>query len=607
MGELGREFLLLNFDGLSNPSIELKFTTHPNQQNYRWGLGWFPGDEKRAYITKDPSSLRIDPLTQIMSNWDQFRSTIYTCRVIEPTEGYTQDETQPFTRHFGDRDWIFMHRGTLDKTGFGGLYMENGFAFQPFGRTDSEMAFCFLLTKVKEWKQETLFDIPFEAFLSWFEALDLLGSADFYLSDGVTVLAYRGKQSGQPLFYRRFKPPDALRGFETKGAKVEFQDPQDLYRTLLAFAMNPFDENHWTSMEPGQLIVARRGSIIWNSEKKDRPSPSYSLQLTGQDEEVKKTGPHKVINIRSITQTQEGLPLTYRSYRVMHVTRYNYSEMVERSTHVFRLQPVEDAVQEVVHSEITISCEGEEIRYQDVFGNESIYYTIRKHYDNLEIASVCDLKIYAMSQEDSRFIHRQSSIPLIWMPWQRQMMLAYLLPPELPESELNELTDYAMGFVERNDFHLLDTVEDMNLTIYRDYEYVPGSTSLMTTPFEVYANRRGVCQDFANLLICLARLLSIPARYRMGYIHTGSKYENKIQSDASHAWVELYLPYIGWRGFDPTNGCVVGQDHIRVACGRNYIDATPTSGTLYHGGGRESLEVEVEVREIFSKSEVMIG
>ena len=99
-------------------------------------------------------------------------------------------------------------------------------------------------------------------------------------------------------------------------------------------------------------------------------------------------------------------------------------------------------------------------------------------------------------------------------------------------------------------------------------------------------------------MICLARLLHIPARYRMGYIYTGANYENQIQSDASHAWVELYLPQVGWHGLDPTNGIQVGLDHVRVACGRNYRDATPTSGTIYKGGGMETLEIRVQVQDL---------
>jgi transglutaminase-like putative cysteine protease len=185
------------------------------------------------------------------------------------------------------------------------------------------------------------------------------------------------------------------------------------------------------------------------------------------------------------------------------------------------------------------------------------------------------------------------------MPWQRQMMLPYLLPAELPETALRQLTDYAMGFAQRSDFDLLGTLTDMNQTIKEDYSYVSGFTNNYTTPFDVYLSRKGVCQDFANLFICLARLLNIPARYRVGYIYTGADYENKQQSDASHAWAEVYLPSPGWVGFDPTNGCITGQDHVRVACGRNYMDATPTSGTIFKGGGPESLEVAVKVEEDF--------
>jgi len=195
-------------------------------------------------------------------------------------------------------------------------------------------------------------------------------------------------------------------------------------------------------------------------------------------------------------------------------------------------------------------------------------------------------------------IERQTTIPLVWMPWQRQMMMAYLLPTEIPETHLTELTDYAMSFVERNDYRLLNTLEDMNVSIYRDYQYLPGTTWVGTTPFEVYAQRKGVCQDFANLLICLARLLGVPARYCVGYIYTGAQHTNTIQSEASHAWAEVYLPYLGWRGYDPTNGCVVTQEHIRVACGRNYLDATPTSGTIFRGGGNETLTVDVSLQEI---------
>lgn len=299
-----------------------------------------------------------------------------------------------------------------------------------------------------------------------------------------------------------------------------------------------------------------------------------------------------------------GQPLSFRLFEVTHSTHYTYSEPVERSTHFLRLQPIDDSVQEVVRSILSISSPAEMIHYENVFGNQAIHCTISEPYTSLEVETTSRVKVYAAPPDDHNLSRRQTSIPLVWMPWQRQMMMPYLLPEELPESQLVELTDYAMSFVERNDYHLVRTIEDINLTIYRDYQYVPASTSLNTTPFEVYTTRKGVCQDFANLLICLARLLSIPARYRMGYIYTGANYANKIQSEASHAWAEVYLPFVGWRGFDPTNGCTVAQDHIRVACGRNYRDATPTSGTIFKGGGSESLRVDVKMKELNEKGEL---
>jgi transglutaminase-like putative cysteine protease len=196
-----------------------------------------------------------------------------------------------------------------------------------------------------------------------------------------------------------------------------------------------------------------------------------------------------------------------------------------------------------------------------------------------------------------RPLHARTTIPLNWMPWQRHMLQPYLLPPELPEAQLVELHEYAMSFVERNDYDLIDSLLDLNRSIYRDYAYKTGSTTVHTTPFDVYVGRQGVCQDFTNLLICLARLLGIPARYVCGYLYTGSTAENRAMAEATHAWAQVYLPEAGWKGFDPTNGVLTQTDHVRVSVGRNYMDATPTSGTIFVGGGTETLEVDVTIEE----------
>jgi transglutaminase-like putative cysteine protease len=196
-----------------------------------------------------------------------------------------------------------------------------------------------------------------------------------------------------------------------------------------------------------------------------------------------------------------------------------------------------------------------------------------------------------------RPLHARTAIPINWMPWQHQLMQPYLLPPELPQTQLIELHEYAMSFVERNDYDLVDALLDMNQSIYSDYTYESGSTTVASTAFDAYTARKGVCQDFTNLFICLARLLGVPARYVCGYLYTGPKHENRAMGEATHAWAQVYLPEAGWKGFDPTNGVLTQTDHIRVAVGRNYVDATPTSGTIFVGGGAETLEVTVTVEE----------
>ncbi len=639
MSAISSDILAFSFDGLSSPSIDLKFRKGPQKGDHTlgWGLTWYPGDTKAAIVAKDPSARDTQTLHGAMHDWDSFRSTVFMCKVRGAASGYTHLETQPFSRSFAGQDWVFMHNGNLDKTAMAKLHFNKSIFLEPLGRTDSELAFCFLLGKVQDYGARTLSDVDHQVLLSWFLQLDDLGSADMVISDGITVAAFYGTTSESKLFYSRLKPPHGEHGYHSESASFALNNPRDTFRTALVFCSAPFKQGDWKSMHRGQLIIARRGTINWTNKKDDDKQPLQAQQpLHEQDGHLQgvvvaqptsrstvqprpfadqqaqaqqlsivqslqqmKNVQHNILNVRSLTHAPDGTPLTFRLYDVTHSTEYSYESEVEHSTHIFRLMPLEDSAQEVTNATLSLSSEGEDMRSEDVFGNSIIHYSIIRPYKKLTVSCRSMVKIYGQAPDDLAPDRRQSFIPLNMMPWQRTMMEPYLLPPELPETQINELMIYAMSFAERNGRHLLDTLNDINQTIYRDFRYVPGSTSLKTTPFEVYASREGVCQDFANLFICLSRLLGVPARYRMGYVYTGAKHENKMQSDASHAWVEIYIPYLGWRGFDPTNGIVVTQDHVRVACGRNYLDATPTSGTIYRGGGKETLRVQVTMNEVF--------
>ncbi len=590
----------------------------PRGSNPGWGFGWYPEDAAAAAVVKDSTSNDALEFATMLSSWKSFNSTNFLIKIRGASKTYTQESTQPFVRSYAGRDWLFMHNGELDRRRLTVLFEQSrANSFHPIGTTDSEYAFCVLLSRVKTAAARTLSDLPWETWRSWFLELDELGTADFSISDGRHSVVYHGAGIEPTLSYDRFLPTANQLKITAPEIEISLDNPTDIYRTALVVSSHRFGGGGWRAMEPTQMLVLRRGLAVWSSHEtsavvtdqaardnvapradSSSPAPPVPRDDFSSPKIPQAARAPSILNIRSMMQSRDGTPLRRRTYHIYHRSSYTYSEPVERSEHVLRLHPVEDDIQEIVHSTLTIKVPGDEIHFDDVFGNHSVHAVIEQPYTEMEIVADSEVIVYARPADDMSPAIRRTSIPLIWMPWQRQMMSPYLLPPELPEAQLHELTEFAMGFVERNDYHVMETLEDLNKRINEDFSYQSGSTTNETSPFEVYTSRRGVCQDFANLFICLARLLNVPSRYRVGYIHTGNHYDNPEQGDASHAWAEVYLPHIGWRGFDPTNGTRVTQDHIRVACGRNYRDATPTSGTIFRGGGTETLSVQVRVEEI---------
>ena len=165
---------------------------------------------------------------------------------------------------------------------------------------------------------------------------------------------------------------------------------------------------------------------------------------------------------------------------------------------------------------LSISPETPVVEFEDVFGNWASRLEILKPYTELSITSESVIELLDVDPFAFASMPIRPQFPLPWMPWERKMLDPYLHSVELPETQLKDLYDYAMSFVEANDHDLMETLFAINLTIFREYAYVTGSTNLQTTPYDVFVNKQGVCQDFANLFICLARLLNIPARYVCG-------------------------------------------------------------------------------------------
>jgi len=150
---------------------------------------------------------------------------------------------------------------------------------------------------------------------------------------------------------------------------------------------------------------------------------------------------------------------------------------------------------------------------------------------------------------------------------------------------------------------VLAYAQALSAEIYGQFEYVPGATEISTLLSEFVELKRGVCQDYAHLMLSAARARGVPARYVSGYIYAGEDGATH-GAGATHAWVEIYLPHAGvWKGFDPTNNILVADRHIKVAVGRDYADVPPTKGILRAGPGlplpsATRLSVDVRVEQI---------
>jgi transglutaminase-like putative cysteine protease len=142
---------------------------------------------------------------------------------------------------------------------------------------------------------------------------------------------------------------------------------------------------------------------------------------------------------------------------------------------------------------------------------------------------------------------------------------------------------------------VFETAQKFMRHIFDHFTYAPQSTTSTTHVSEVLAIGRGVCQDFAHLMIGLCRALAIPARYVSGYLYNGPT-SHLRGAQASHAWCEIFVPGFGWVGLDPTNNTLADERHLKIATGRDYHDAAPVSG-YFDGppGATAALEIEVTV------------
>jgi transglutaminase-like putative cysteine protease/predicted glutamine amidotransferase len=577
--------LAMSFEGELAPCFDLRCLHRGQQAPDGWGIGYYPGGEPSASVLKEPAPPHGSIRSELVKAWEHLEASLFVLHIRTATWGSITDaNTQPFSRSYAGRDWLFSHSGSLRHRVEGPG--ERG-AFEPVGSTDSERVFCDLLALFASKGWRSIGDADPAQVQAFFGAISAHGCTTCVLTDARDLLAYADARAEGPLYVGCVSPPYEKLVFADGDLQLDLGRRGIKPRKGVVVASNVLEADGvtWTALPPGNLVIVRQGSIISDFAPTNQPTDGQSMPNAPQ-----------VLALADRPDRAERAEV--RRLSIVHRTVYRYAKAVERSVHLLRLTPIHDRLQTLHDSSITLSVDGKMREYDDVFGNRVRKVALDTSFTELVVEGRSELTLLDTEPWSLRPFHSRSTIPLVWMPWQRQVLQPYLLPTELPDSELEELAQYAMSFVERNDYDLVDTLFDLNQTIYREYKYQQGTTSFSTTPFEVYVKRRGVCQDFANLFICLCRLLNVPARYVCGYLYTGPSSPNALQAQASHAWVQVYLPELGWKGFDPTSGVMTRTDHVRVAVGRSYVDATPTSGTIYVGGSAETLEVSLEVKQV---------
>ncbi|GHC54230.1 transglutaminase family protein [Roseibacillus persicicus] len=287
-------------------------------------------------------------------------------------------------------------------------------------------------------------------------------------------------------------------------------------------------------------------------------------------------------------------------YRIHHQTVYKYESSVSYSHHVARLRPSVTPRQTQGSFELKVTPAPDSLSHSiDYFGNACSYFGLTTPHKKLVIDSYSQVTVKP-----------QQSIDLdLSMPWEmvRDILRTSHLAPDLAAAEFTfasplcpympELADYARQSFQK-DVPILQASKDLTSRIFKDFKFDPKVTTVATPVSEVFEKRAGVCQDFSHFQISCLRSLGLAAAYVSGYLRTEPPpgKERLIGADASHAWVSIYAPQIGWTGFDATNNVLPGQDHIHVAKGRDYLDISPVRGTVF-GGGTQTLNIGVTVSE----------
>jgi transglutaminase-like putative cysteine protease len=280
-------------------------------------------------------------------------------------------------------------------------------------------------------------------------------------------------------------------------------------------------------------------------------------------------------------------------FEISHTTRYIYPSPVSNCLNEVRLTPRTFPGQTVRESSIRVDPEPAFMRHRvDYYGNDVTSFEVFEKHERLEATAISVVEVQPSGNQE---------LPIItWEDAQRRIA-AQDDPECVSASEFIFDSPYVPSVVQLQEYAqkiflperpLAEAAIELTHAIHSDFKYRPKSTSIDVALTDVMRQRRGVCQDFAHVMIGALRSQRLAARYVSGYVRPGPKVQG---AQASHAWVAVFIPGAGWIGFDPTNDLMISDSHVTLAWGRDYGDVAPVKGITLGGAGH-TVEVEVYVR-----------
>ncbi len=288
-------------------------------------------------------------------------------------------------------------------------------------------------------------------------------------------------------------------------------------------------------------------------------------------------------------------------FQISHSTTYQYAAPISLCHNIACLLPRATPHQQVISSYLQITPRAASVHERtDFFGNRQHHFSIQRSHQSLTVTAHSEVIIKSMEYpgllQTTRWEEVRDNILFDNSPAGLEAR-AYILP-----SPFIKPTDRIRAYAELSfqpERTVLEAMIDLTHRIFTEFTYDPHFTTVVTPLEEVLEHRRGVCQDFAHLAIACARAMGIPARYVSGYLETlPPPGQEKLQgADASHAWLAVYDPILGWTDFDPTNDQIPSHQHITTAWGRDYSDVTPLKG-IFFGAADHQLKVAVDVNRV---------